>query len=103
MRRRVTQAGLTYVLPKTSDGRHADYVPALMLAVSRFGTAAQVQAANAYDRHTQQIDIALGRTWAANPYQKQQTALADMGEMARARSMRIYRQQTCLPETEGEN
>lgn len=33
-RRRVTQNGVTLVLPKTGDGRHCDYVPALGLAMN---------------------------------------------------------------------
>jgi phage terminase large subunit-like protein len=32
VRRRVTQNGVAFHLPKTSDGRHCDYVPALALA-----------------------------------------------------------------------
>lgn len=34
VRRRITQNGVTVHLPETSDGRHADYVPALMLAIA---------------------------------------------------------------------
>lgn len=34
VKKRVTQAGLTIELPKTSDGRHCDYAPALALAVT---------------------------------------------------------------------
>jgi hypothetical protein len=34
-RKRVTQNGVTLVLPKSGDGRHADYVPALGLAFTR--------------------------------------------------------------------
>lgn len=33
VRRRVTQTGMAIVLPKTGDGRHADYAPALCAAV----------------------------------------------------------------------
>jgi hypothetical protein len=32
LKKRVTQGGLAVVLPKTSDGRHCDYAPALLLA-----------------------------------------------------------------------
>lgn len=34
VRRRIAQNGVTIHLPETSDGRHADYVPALMLALA---------------------------------------------------------------------
>lgn len=33
VRKKVTQMGVSFVLPKTADGRHCDYVPALGLAV----------------------------------------------------------------------
>ena len=39
VRRRLTQTGISYVLPRTSDGRHADYVPALALALHGFPDA----------------------------------------------------------------
>lgn len=34
VRKRIAQNGVTIHLPETSDGRHADYVPALMLALA---------------------------------------------------------------------
>lgn len=34
--RRVTQSGVTVTLPRSSDGRHCDYAPALLLAISRY-------------------------------------------------------------------
>lgn len=34
VRRRITQNGVTVHLPETSDGRHADFVPTLMLAMA---------------------------------------------------------------------
>lgn len=34
VRKRLTQNGLSIVLPRTADGRHADYAPALALAMS---------------------------------------------------------------------
>lgn len=34
VRRRITQNGVTIHLPETSDGRHADFVPALMLGLA---------------------------------------------------------------------
>lgn len=94
VRRRVTQAGLTYHLPKTPDGRHADYVPALALALSAFAGPAALQAAEAFARKTAALDIEIGRTWMGSEYQRQQARLADMPEMMRTRAMRIYRQQT---------
>ena len=36
LRKRVTQTGVSIVLPLTADGRHADFAPALMLAMSRY-------------------------------------------------------------------
>ena len=36
VKRRVTQSGVSIVLPLTSDGRHCDYAPAMMLALSRY-------------------------------------------------------------------
>ena len=93
VRRRVTQAGLTYHLPKTPDGRHADYVPALALALSAFAGPAALQAAEAFARKTAALDIEIGRTWMGSEYQRQQARLADMPEMMRTRAMRIYRQQ----------
>lgn len=36
LRKRITQSGTSIVLPQTSDGRHCDYAPALMLALSRY-------------------------------------------------------------------
>ncbi len=35
VRKRVTPDGVRVVLPQTSDGRHCDFAPALMLALSR--------------------------------------------------------------------
>jgi hypothetical protein len=35
VRKRITQTGASIVLPRTSDGRHADYAPALALALSQ--------------------------------------------------------------------
>jgi hypothetical protein len=34
--RRVTQSGVTITLPRSSDGRHCDYAPALLLAIARY-------------------------------------------------------------------
>ena len=93
VRRRVTQSGLNYHLPKTPDGRHADYFPALMLALSAFGGAAALQSAEAYARKTAQLDIEIGRTWLGSDYQRQQARLADLPEQVRVRAMRIHRQQ----------
>jgi hypothetical protein len=45
VRRRITQNGVTLHLPETSDGRHADYVPALMLAVAYQPMAPELTAA----------------------------------------------------------
>lgn len=42
VRKRVTQSGLSIELPKTSDGRHADYAPALAIAASRPLEAAEL-------------------------------------------------------------
>ncbi len=36
VKKRVTQTGVVAELPKTSDGRHCDYAPAMMLALSRY-------------------------------------------------------------------
>jgi len=35
VKRRVTQGGVAIVLPKTGDGRHCDYAPSVMLALTR--------------------------------------------------------------------
>lgn len=36
IKRRVTQGGVAIVLPHTSDGRHCDYAPSLLLALNRY-------------------------------------------------------------------
>jgi len=36
LKKRVTQTGVTIHLPRTSDGRHCDYAPAVLLALSRY-------------------------------------------------------------------
>jgi hypothetical protein len=36
VRRRVTQNGVQIVLPQTSDGRHCDYAPTVMLGIGRY-------------------------------------------------------------------
>lgn len=36
VRKRVTQQGVQVVLPKTTDGRHCDYAPAVVLALARY-------------------------------------------------------------------
>jgi len=36
VRRRITQTGVSIVLPLTSDGRHCDYAPAMMLALAPY-------------------------------------------------------------------
>jgi hypothetical protein len=36
VRKRVTQSGIAIQLPETSDGRHCDYAPAALLALSRY-------------------------------------------------------------------
>ncbi len=36
LKRRPTQAGITIVLPLTSDGRHCDYAPTVMLGLGRY-------------------------------------------------------------------
>ena len=48
IRRRLTATGLTYHLPRTADGRHADYAIALALAVSGFPDAPTSSAANSF-------------------------------------------------------
>lgn len=40
VQRRTTQAGVTVDLPRTPDGRHCDYAPALALAIGRRGVEA---------------------------------------------------------------
>jgi hypothetical protein len=35
VRKRVTQSGITFELPRTADGRHADYAPALALVLAQ--------------------------------------------------------------------
>jgi hypothetical protein len=39
VRKRVTQVGLSIVLPRTSDGRHADYAPSVAKAIDRAASA----------------------------------------------------------------
>lgn len=36
VRKRVTQQGVQVLLPKTTDGRHCDYAPAIVLALARY-------------------------------------------------------------------
>lgn len=36
VRRRITHAGVTIVLPQTADGRHGDYVPSLAMACAQY-------------------------------------------------------------------
>jgi hypothetical protein len=43
IRKRVTQAGITFELPKTSDGRHADFAPAVALALAQHVDAPAVE------------------------------------------------------------
>ena len=50
VRRRLTQAGIAYDLPRTRDGRHADYVPALLLALNAMPNAEQARLAAALRR-----------------------------------------------------
>jgi hypothetical protein len=45
VRRRLTPTGITYDLPRTSNGRHGDYVPALCLAIAAMGDSRQALAA----------------------------------------------------------
>ncbi len=47
VKRRATQSGMTIVLPKTSDGRHADFAPALVAAVKH---AKEAERSNAYSK-----------------------------------------------------
>lgn len=50
VKRRATQSGMTIVLPRSNDGRHADFAPALVAAVKHARTA---EASNAYSRARQ--------------------------------------------------
>lgn len=45
VKRRATQIGMTIVLPKTNDGRHADFAPALVAAIKH---AREAERSNAY-------------------------------------------------------
>jgi hypothetical protein len=45
VRRRLTVTGIAYDLPRTGDGRHADSVPALLLALAAMGDSSQARAA----------------------------------------------------------
>jgi hypothetical protein len=45
VRRRLTVTGIGYDLPRTGDGRHGDYVPALALALVHMGGASEARAA----------------------------------------------------------
>lgn len=42
VRKRVTQSSSTIVLPRTGDGRHADYASAIALLVSQLSRNANV-------------------------------------------------------------
>jgi hypothetical protein len=44
LKRRITQTGTAIVLPQTSNGRHCDYAPALVLALARYLEEPAVQA-----------------------------------------------------------
>jgi hypothetical protein len=52
IKKRVTQQGTTIVLPRTGDGRHADYAPALVAALQRATARARVPDMNAYGGHS---------------------------------------------------
>lgn len=66
VRRRLTQTGLTYVLPKTGDGRHADYVPALCLAVACYPDHATAQQLEARRRQNANNELHFERMRASN-------------------------------------
>ncbi len=62
VRRRLTQSGVTYDLPRSGDGRHADYVPALCLALSKMPRGNEMAAAGSRDARTLQILSGLALT-----------------------------------------
>ena len=91
VRRRLTPSGLTYHLPKTPDGRHADFVPALMMALSGFATHAEQQLADARRRRDEEVLLSVPQSW-LSPEQTRARAMLEAGPEAVAREQRIYRQ-----------
>ncbi len=55
VRRRLTVTGISYDLPRTGDGRHADYVPALFLALANMGDTSAARAAAAQAERMQRL------------------------------------------------
>jgi hypothetical protein len=55
VRRKLTATGITYDLPKTSDGRHADYASALAMAVHLMPTSADLRAAGRAAAHARRL------------------------------------------------
>jgi hypothetical protein len=43
IRKRVTQSGIAFELPKTADGRHADYAPAVALVLAQHVNAPEIE------------------------------------------------------------
>lgn len=64
LRKRITQAGIAIVLPETSDGRHCDYAPSLMLSLSKW-LDDERPAAKQEDAETVKAREAIRRKWAA--------------------------------------
>jgi hypothetical protein len=55
LRKRVTPGGVSVVLPQTSDGRHCDFAPALMLVLSRLLPEAKAPEADREDAETRRM------------------------------------------------
>ncbi len=78
LRKRVTQSGISIELPRTADGRHADYAPSIALAVEKrsdepdsvlvrpaYGSAewATSEAAKLEAAHTASVQREQARAW----------------------------------------
>ena len=59
VRRRLTATGISYDLPRTGDGRHADSVPALLLALAAMGDNSQAREAARQARESERLMYAL--------------------------------------------
>lgn len=65
LRKRVTPGGMTVDLPLTSDGRHCDFAPALMLVLSRMLPEPTIAATKETDPETERMRKLMLQRWGA--------------------------------------